>query len=187
MALTLSSMVALGTVAPDFELDDVVTGRRERLHSLKGGEGTLIMFICQHCPYVQHIKGAIGALARDYHGPRLAVIGISSNDADQYPDDAPEALRLFARQERWNFPFLFDADQDVAKAYAATCTPDFFLYDADLKLVYRGQMDGSRPGNGQPNDAGDLRRALDALLNHGQVPEDQRPSMGCNIKWKKLN
>lgn len=186
MALTPSTMLPLQTPAPDFSLPDVVSGKTV---SLKDGEiaskkGLLVMFICQHCPYVQHIKEELMRLGRDYAKKDVALVAISSNDAVNYPDDAPEELKHFAQQEKFQFAFLYDESQSVAKAYTAACTPDFFLFNKERKLVYRGQLDDSRPGNGKPLNGKDLRAALEALLADQAIASDQKPSMGCNIKWK---
>ncbi len=177
-------MMKLGTAAPDFNLRDVVSGKDYTLASFAGKKALLVMFICRHCPYVQHIKGELSHLDSDYRGKDAALVAISSNDAVNYPDDAPASLKQFAQAQKYQFPFLYDETQDVAKAYKAACTPDFFLYDKDRKLVYRGQLDDSRPGNGKSLDGKDLRAALDAVLADRPVPSEQRPSIGCNIKWK---
>jgi hypothetical protein len=145
------------------------------------------MFISRHCPYVQHVKGQLAQLGRDYEGAGLAMVAVSANDAATYPDDAPPKLQELAEQEGFRFPLLFDESQEVAKAYTAACTPDFFLFDRDRRLVYRGQLDDSRPGNESPGDGRDLRLAIDALLAGEQVEENQKPSMGCNIKWRQGN
>ena len=187
MALTPSTMLDLGTKAPDFKLPDVKTGRMVSLSDSAGKKALLVMFICRHCPYVQHIKEGLARMGNDFLGKGAAVVAISSNDAQNYPDDAPEKLREFARELGFQFPFCHDDSQAAARAYSAACTPDFFLFDKDRKLVYRGQMDDSRPGNGRPVTAKDLRAALDAVLGNRPVSQDQKPSIGCNIKWKKGN
>jgi peroxiredoxin len=185
MARTESTMeLALGTLAPDFALRDVVTGKTVRRDDFSGQKGLLVMFICTHCPYVKHVEKGLAALGVDYDGKGMAIAAISSNDADMYPDDGPEGLREQAERLGFRFPYLYDEMQDVAKAYHAACTPDFFLFDGDLKLAYRGQFDGSRPNSGVPVTGGDLRAAMDALLAGKAVAKEQRPSMGCNIKWK---
>lgn len=182
MVLTPSTMVALGTPAPDFDLPRV-TGGRYRLADAASKKALLVMFICKHCPYVQHIKEELGRIDRDYRSKDLAIVAISSNDAAAYPDDAPESLAAFAGECGYTFPFLYDATQEVARLYTAACTPDFFLYDERRRLRYRGQLDDSRPGNGKPVTGADLRRAIDAVLAGGSPPAEQRPSVGCNIKW----
>ena len=185
MALTESSMeLQLGTAAPDFELRDVVTGQTVRRDDFRDQRGLLVMFICTHCPYVKHVEKGLAALGDDYAG-KLGIVAISSNDAEMYPDDAPEGLKQQAQRMGFIFPYLYDASQDVARAYHAACTPDFFLFDGDLKLAYRGQLDGSRPGNSVPVTGNDLREAMDALLAGKQVPAEQKASIGCNIKWKQ--
>lgn len=184
MARTPSLMIDLGTVAPNFELKDVVTGQNRSLKQLAGEHGLLVMFICRHCPFVQHIQEELAKLGRDYANKGLGIVAISSNDADTYPDDAPPSLKQQADQMGFTFPYLFDETQEVAKAYQAVCTPDFFVFDKSLALVYRGQLDDSRPGNDVPVTGRDLRRALDALLAGEPIPAEQRPSLGCNIKWK---
>jgi peroxiredoxin len=184
MALTPSTMLALGTQAPDFTLPSVTGNRSYQLSDFDSYKALLVMFICQHCPYVQHIKGELAALWQHYEWKSLGITGISANDAGTYPDDSPAELAKFAERENLGFPFLYDESQDVAQAYSAACTPDFFLFDRDRRLVYRGQLDDSRPGNGKPVTGRDLRAAIDAVLEDKPVPEDQKPSIGCNIKWK---
>jgi peroxiredoxin len=186
MAATESTMLPLGTTAPDFLLQDVSTGAQVSLNSVGEGNALLVIFLCAHCPYVLHVAPEIVRLARDYADKPLKIIGITSNDVVQYPQDAPEPTALFAKQFGLPFPILFDESQSVAHAYSAACTPDFFLFDAHLKLFYRGQMDGSRPGRGEPTGA-ELRAAVDALLRGQASPEQQHPSIGCNIKWKPGN
>jgi len=186
MAATESTMLGLGTAAPDFELTDVVGNRKVRLDSFPH-QGLLVMFLCRHCPYVKHIAPGLAALAKDYAGTELDILAISSNDADAYPDDGPDGLRLMARELGFWFPYCYDDTQQVAKAYQAACTPDFFLFDAGRKLVYRGQFDDSRPGNGVPVSGRDLRAAIDAVLAGRAIGAQQRPSIGCNIKWKPGN
>ncbi len=176
-------MLPLGTKAPLFSLPDVVTGKIVKLESFEG-KNLLIMFICKHCPYVQHIKQEIALLGNEYQGEGFAVIAISSNDADNYPGDSPENLKKFVEEIGANFPLLHDETQAVAKLYTAACTPDFFLFDKGHKLVYRGQLDNSRPGNNEPVTGNDLRNALDSLLAGKEIDADQKPSVGCNIKWK---
>ena len=184
MARTESKMVDLGSDAPDFFLSEVRTSQKVGLYDVLGGHGLLVMFISKHCPFVQHVKKQITQLSKIYLGKGIRFVAISSNDVVNYPDDHPEKLKEMATEENWQFPFLFDESQEVALAYKATCTPDFFLYNKQAKLVYRGQMDGSRPGNPIPNDAGDLREAMEALIAGKEISPDQKPSIGCNIKWK---
>ena len=184
MARTESAMLALGTSAPGFVLKDVVTGREVSTQAASGPTGLLVMFICRHCPFVKHLEKALAQLGRDYGGSGVGIAAISSNDAANYPDDAPPSLAEQARQVGFSFPYLYDETQEVARAYDATCTPDFFLFDNKLKLVYRGQFDDSRPGNGIPVTGKDLRAALDALIAGSPISTEQRPSIGCNIKWK---
>ncbi len=178
-------MLALGTKAPDFSLPDVVSGKTISLATVAGKNALLVMFICQHCPYVQHIKQELARLGKDYANKDIGIIAISANDAANYPDDTPEQLQAMAKEEGFVFPFCYDESQSTAKAYTAACTPDFFLFDADRKLVYRGQLDDSRPGNGKPVTGKDLRAAMDAVLAGKPVSAQQQPSIGCNIKWKK--
>ena len=183
MALTESMMLELGTTAPDFALPDVVTGQTVRRDDFRGQAGLLVMFICTHCPYVKYIEKSLAQLGKDYTG-RLGIVAIGSNDAESYPDDGPEGLKEQAQRLGFKFPYLYDESQAVAHAYDAACTPDIYLFDKDFKLVYRGQFDASRPGNGVPVTGKDLRGALDAVL-HGEKPSaDQKASIGCNIKWK---
>ena len=185
MALTESTMeLELGTQAPDFALRDVVTGKTVRRDDFRGQKGLLVMFICTHCPYVKHVEKGLAALGMDYDGKPIGIVAISSNDAESYPDDAPDGLKEQAQRMGFCFPYLYDETQDVARAYHAACTPDLFLFDGDFKLVYRGQFDGSRPGNGIPVTGQDLRAAMDAVIAGKPVPEEQKPSIGCNIKWK---
>jgi peroxiredoxin len=185
MARTSSAMLALGTTAPDFSLLDVVSGKAIARDQVAGERGLLVMFLCAHCPFVQHVNQELGRLSRDYAGRGLGTVAISSNDAETYPDDAPEGLRRQAVEHGFQFPYLFDETQEVARAYEAACTPDFFLFDADKKLAYRGQLDGSRPGNGVAIDGRDLRAAMDRVLAGKPVATDQTPSIGCGIKWKQ--
>lgn len=185
MAATESTMLALGTPAPDFHLPDVVTGRTVSLQDFADKKALLVMFICRHCPYVVHVRHELAKLGVDYADKSVGIVAISSNDAEAYPEDAPESLKQMALELGFRFPFLYDESQDVARAYDAACTPDFFLFDADRKLVYRGQLDGSRPGNGIPVTGRDLRAAIDAVLEDQPVNPNQKPSLGCNIKWKR--
>ena len=184
MARTPSNMLALGTKAPSFELLDTISDKRSSLNSLKGEKGTVIMFICNHCPFVKHVNQGIVSLANDYQPQGVAFIAISSNDVVNYPEDHPDLMKTTAAQEGFSFPYLYDETQEVAKAYDAACTPDFYLFDNNLELVYRGQLDDSRPGNGIPVSGKDMRTALDALLEGNTIPQLQKPSIGCNIKWK---
>jgi peroxiredoxin len=183
MVVTPSTMLELGTPAPDFNLTDL-DGNSVGLHSFDGRKGLLVIFISRHCPYVQHVKGELARLGRDYIESGLGIVAISPNDIARYPDDAPGKLAEMAREEGFVFPICMDETQDVAKAYRAACTPDFFLYDAERRLVYRGQLDDSRPGNGKPVTGSDLRAAIDSVLASREVSVTQRPSVGCNIKWK---
>lgn len=183
MALTESTMLELGTTAPDFALTDVVSGKTVRRDDFRGQKGLLVVFICTHCPYVKHIEKGLAQLGSDYTG-KLGIVAISSNDAENYPDDSPEGLKEQAQRLGFKFPYLYDESQSVARAYDAACTPDIFLFDQDLKLAYRGQFDGSRPGNGVPITGQDLRAALDAVLRGEKPSADQKASIGCNIKWK---
>lgn len=177
-------MVALGTAAPDFSLPDVSTGATVGLRDFADAPALLVIFLCRHCPFVKHVQAELARLGRDYAPRGVAVVGISSNDAEVYPADAPASLKEMARQEGFVFPLLYDETQRVARAFHATCTPDFFLYDRDRRLVYRGQLDDSRPGNGRPVTGADLRAALEAVLAGQPVDPRQRASIGCNIKWK---
>ena len=177
-------MVALGTTAPDFALPNVSTGRTVHLSDFAEKKALLVMFICQHCPFVVHVQDELARLGRDYASRDLAIVAISSNDAAAYPDDAPKSLAAQARQVGFTFPYLYDESQEVAREYDAACTPDFFLFDDARKLVYRGQLDDSRPGNGKAVTGRDLRVALEAVLAGKSVPGEQVPSIGCNIKWK---
>ena len=184
MALTESTMLELGTTAPDFALTDVVTGKTVRRDDFRGSKALLVMFICTHCPYVKHIEKGLAALGKDYEGKPVSIVAISSNDVTTHPADSPAGLKQQALTLGFNFPYLYDETQAVARAYKATCTPDFFLFDGNLHLVYRGQFDASRPGNGIPVTGKDLRAAIDLVLAGKPAPTDQRPSIGCNIKWK---
>ena len=186
MALTASTMLPLGTNAPDFQLPDTVSGKTVSLATFAGKPALLVMFICRHCPYVQHVKPELAQLGRDY-AARIGIVAISSNDAANYPDDSPERLKAMAREEGFAFALCYDETQEVAKTYTAACTPDFFLFDKARRLVYRGQLDEGRPGNGKPVTGRDLRAAIDAALAGQPVNPTQQPSAGCNIKWKKGN
>jgi peroxiredoxin len=184
MAATESSMLELGTQAPHFSLTDVRDGKTHTTESLTGPKGLLVMFICAHCPFVKHVEKQLGQLGADYKKSGVGIAAISSNDAVNYPDDAPAGLARQAQRVHITFPYLYDETQEVARAYDAQCTPDFFLFDGAGKLVYRGQLDASRPGNGIPVTGSDLRSALDALVAGQPVSPDQHASIGCNIKWK---
>jgi peroxiredoxin len=187
MAKTLSTMLDLGTPAPDFALPDVVTGRTITLSSFPDDKALLVMFICRHCPFVKHVQGELVRLGIDYRERPVGIVAISSNDVVSHTEDAPPRLKEMAVELGFTFPFCFDESQQVAKAYRAACTPDFFLFDKDRTLVYRGQLDDSRPDNGKPVNGRDLRAAIDAVLFGRPVGADQRPSIGCNIKWKPGN
>jgi peroxiredoxin len=184
MARTESTMQPLGTQAPDFSLLDVVSGKTIRRDDVKGAAGLLVTFLCVHCPFVKYVEQGIARFAGDYAGQGLGIVAISSNDAASYPDDSPEGMRAQAKRLGFTFPYLYDELQQVARAYEAACTPDFFLYDRDLRLVYRGQFDASRPSLSVPVTGNDLRRAVEGLLAGKPPLEEQRPSLGCNIKWK---
>jgi peroxiredoxin len=184
MARTESTMLSLGTVAPDFSLTDVVSEKIVRRDDFHGQKALLVMFICTHCPFVKHVETGLAKLGADYAGKPMGIVAVSSNDAVAYPDDAPAGLKQQAITYGFRFPYLYDETQQVAKTYQAACTPDLFLFDANFRLVYRGQFDSSRPGNGIPVTGEDLRAAIDAVLADQPVSEDQRASIGCNIKWK---
>lgn len=184
MAATESNMIPLGTKAPDFALLEPSTGKVRGLYELKSSKATLVMFICNHCPFVKHINEGLVALANDYMEKGVSIIAISSNDAEAYPDDSPEKMAEVADLLKYPFPYLYDQTQEVAKAYDASCTPDFFLFDGELSLVYRGQLDSSRPSNGIPVTGADIRAAVEAVLNGNKPTAKQIPSIGCSIKWK---
>ena len=184
MSLTPSSMLPLGTLAPPFQLPEVSSGQMISSDDFAGRDALLVMFIYQHCPYVKHVEKELARLGRDYERKSLGLVAISANDAQEYPEDAPDGLKSQAKAAGFGFPYLYDESQAVAKAYSAACTPDFFLFDKGRRLVYRGQLDDSRPGNGKPLTGKDLRAALDAVLIGQPVKVTQRPSTGCNIKWK---
>lgn len=187
MARTPSTQrLPLGHTPPDFSLPDPF-GQIHHLRDLAKGRPTVVLFACNHCPYVVHIRDALGKLADDFTKKGVAFVAINSNDARQYPDDAPSRMSAFAKAGGWNFPYLVDESQDVARAWHAACTPDLFVLDAAGKLAYAGQFDSSRPGNGEPVDGRDLRAALEALRAGRPVPSPQKPSLGCNIKWKPGN
>jgi peroxiredoxin len=184
MSLISSNMPPLGMTAPSFQLLDTVTGEFQSLEQLAGEQATLVMFISNHCPYVKHIREELVRLADEYHQKGVSLIGISSNDVENYPEDSPEMMKEEARKHGYTFPYLYDESQEVAKAYDAACTPDFYLFDKDLKLAYRGRLDDSSPGNGKPLTGKDIRQSLEYILNGNPVSAEQIPSMGCNIKWK---
>jgi peroxiredoxin len=179
-------MLPLGTKAPGFALPDT-EGKTVALTDFDGSAALLVVFMCNHCPFVKHVLDDFVALAKEYQAKDVAVVGINSNDVDHYPDDRPDLMSKVAKEKGFTFPYLYDAMQEVAKSYRAACTPDFFVFDADRKLVYRGQMDESRPGNDEPITGADLRAALDAVLEGRPVGKEQKPGMGCNIKWKPGN
>lgn len=185
MALTPSNMISLGTTAPDFELLNVVTNEKDSLAKLKGEKATAILFICNHCPYVKHLENAMVKVANEYLPKGVSFIAISANDAEKFPEDAPEKMKENALRLGFQFPYLYDETQAVAKGYDAACTPDIYVYDKDLKLAYRGQFDDSRPSNQIPPTGKDLASALDAILQGNELPKIQKPSIGCNIKWKE--
>jgi peroxiredoxin len=182
-----SVMLPLGTPAPSFALRDVVNGQTFSFDSFTDKTAVLLMFICRHCPYVRHVEDELARIGRDYHGTGLGIVAISSNDPAQYPDDAPERLKEMAQRLGFTFPFCFDETQEVAKAYRAVCTPDFYLFDAERRLVYRGQLDESRPSHRAPVTGRELRAAIDAALAGKPVDSNQKPSIGCSIKWKPGN
>ena len=187
MAKTLSTMLELGTAAPDFSLPDVVSGETVSLNDFADKKALLVMFICRHCPFVKHVESELAQIGIDYESKDVGIVAVSANDAAEFPDDAPESLKEMAEQLGFKFPFLYDESQETAKAYSAACTPDFFLFDRSRKLVYRGQLDDSRPDSGKPVTGKDLRAAVDAVLNDQAINADQRASIGCNIKWKSGN
>lgn len=186
MVKTASTMLPLGTAAPDFSLPDV-TGKKVSPADFAGAPALLVMFICNHCPFVKHVAGGVAQLARDYQQRGAAVVAVNANDVETYPEDSPEKMAAEVKQRGYTFPYLYDATQEAARAYRAACTPDFFVFDKERKLVYRGQMDSSRPSNDIPVTGEDLRAALDAVLAGKPVLKDQKPSIGCNIKWKPDN
>lgn len=187
MALTASTMLPLGTQAPDFHLPEVVSGNIISLATFADKKALLVMFICRHCPFVKHIQRELAQLGKDYSTSDLGIVAISTNDAKNYPDDAPELLKAMVTELGFTFPLCYDETQETAKAYTAACTPDFFLFDGDRQLVYRGQLDDSRPSSSQPVTGADLRAAIEAVLAGKPVTGEQKPSIGCNIKWKPGN
>lgn len=186
MALTESTMMPLGTLAPEFSLLEPLTGKHWTLEQLQGVYATLVVFMCNHCPYVKHVIEGVEEMALAYIPEGVAFIAINSNDVDSYPEDSPENMAEWARQEKFPFRYLFDKSQSVAREYGAVCTPDFFLFDDELRCVYRGRMDAATPGNSDPVTGQELRDALDAVIAGAAVSEDQKPSLGCNIKWKAM-
>ncbi len=187
MVKTASTMLPLGTAAPDFSLLNTSTGDTVSLSDFAGKPGLLVIFLCNHCPFVVHLREDLAKFSKEYQAKGLAIVGISSNDVENYPQDGPDKMKEEAQSAGYTFPYLFDETQQVAKDYSAACTPDFFLFDADQKLVYRGQFDDSRPQSGIPITGADLKAACDAVLAGQPVTEDQKPSIGCNIKWKAGN
>ncbi len=187
MVLTASTMLPLGTKAPGFSLPDVVSGKTVSLETFAGKKALMVMFICRHCPFVQHVKQELARIGKDYTNKDVGIIAISSNDADAYPEDSPESLKEMAAELGFSFPFCYDKSQEMAKTYTAACTPDFFLFDAGRRLVYRGQLDDSRPGNREPVTGRDIRAAIESVLAGEPVTAGQKPSIGCNIKWKPGN
>lgn len=187
MALTNSTMLPLGTKAPDFHLPEVVSGKTTSLSTFADKKALLVMFICRHCPFVKHVQQELAQLGKDYFTSDLGIVAISANDAKNYPDDAPDSLKAFATEQGFTFTLCYDETQETAKAYTAACTPDFFVFDKERKLVYRGQLDDSRPSNGKAVTGADLRAAIDAVLAGKAVSDEQKPSVGCNIKWKPGN
>ena len=181
MALTPSNMPELGFTAPDFKLPDVFSGKEKTLQDIAGTKGVLVMFICNHCPYVLQIEDALQSLGKEFHGTGIGIAAICSNNKEEYPQDGPEEMA----KRHYPFPYLHDDSQDVAKAYGAACTPDFFLFDESFKCVYRGQFDDARPGNNKPVTGKDLREALTALVKGEAVSQNQKASIGCNIKWRE--
>ncbi len=187
MALKNSTMLTLGTPIPTFSLPDVVSGNMISPESYKSMKGTLVMFICQHCPYVVHIREEVAQIGKDYDLAELGIVAISSNDVEKYPNDAPDSLKEMATELEFSFPFCYDESQEIAKVFTAACTPDFFLFDHQQRLVYRGQLDDSRPGNGKPVTGKDLRAAIEGVLRGQALSGEQSPSAGCGIKWKPGN
>jgi peroxiredoxin len=186
MTATPSTMLELGTHAPDFRLPDT-SGKMVALGDFDRAPALLVIFMCNHCPFVKHIRAGLAELARDFQAQGVGVVGISANDVNAYPADSPQMMAREAQEAGYTFPYLYDESQEVAKAYRAACTPDFYLFDREHRLVYRGQMDSSRPGNGIPVTGADLRAALDAVLSGKPAPAEQKPSIGCNIKWRRGN
>lgn len=177
-------MLPIGTIAPDFNLPDTVSGKNVALADIQSNKATVVMFLCNHCPYVLHVNEEIVRIVKDYESKGVSFVGISSNDVENYPQDGPDKMKIHATEVGYTFPYLYDETQEVAKAYDAACTPDFYVFDAELKLAYRGRLDDSRPKNDNPLTGKDLRAAIDKVLAGEAVPEPQYPSGGCNIKWK---
>ena len=186
MSLTPSAMLPIGTAAPDFSLPNI-DGKTVSLKDFKNAKGLVVVFMCNHCPYVVHIQKELARFGKEMLAKGIAMVGINSNDAKNYPEDSPKMMVQTARELNYTFPYLFDETQNVAKAYQAACTPDFFLFDKNLRLVYRGQFDESRPGNNKPVTGKDLREAVENLLAGEPISPDQKPSVGCSIKWKQGN
>ncbi len=183
MVRTESTMLPLGTPAPAFTLKDVVSGDTLSLDTFADKKGLLVMFICQHCPFVKHVEDELGRIGQDYLPQGMGILAISANSIETHPQDDPDHMRQQVKRAKFSFPYAYDATQEVAKSYTAACTPDFFLFDGDLKLAYRGQLDAARPGNEQPVNGADLRAALDQVIAGEALPPEQKPSIGCNIKW----
>lgn len=184
MAKTPSNMLALGTKAPSFSLLDTISGETMTFENVRGPKGTVVMFICNHCPFVIHVQDELVSFAKDYMGQGIGVVAISANDVENYPEDSPEKMKKMGRRHSYPFPYLYDESQEVAQSYEAACTPDFYFFDENDSLIYRGQFDASRPGGGVPVTGEDLRAACDAHLAGTPVSADQKPSVGCNIKWR---
>jgi peroxiredoxin len=187
MVMTPSTMMSLGTRAPDFTLTNAVDGKEVSLSDFADSKALLVMFICNHCPFVVHVRDEFGKIEKEYQAKGLRIVAINSNSLETHPQDGPEHMKEQATELGWGFPFLFDGTQEVAKAYHAACTPDIYLFDGKMNLAYRGQLDGSRPGNDEPVDGKDLRAAIETVLAGNPVPADQKPSAGCNIKWTPGN
>ncbi|MGB5632975.1 MAG: thioredoxin family protein [Waterburya sp.] len=187
MVKTASTMLPLGTAAPEFQLPDVVSGKTISLATFRDSKALLLMFLCQHCPFVKHVQSELAKIGQDYSEQPLGIVAISANDVVNYPDDSPEKLKQMAEELNFNFPICYDESQEVSKSYTAACTPDFFLFDGSGKLAYRGQLDDSRPSNDLPVTGKDLRQAINAVLQERTIDFEQKPSIGCNIKWKPGN
>lgn len=187
MALTFTKTIDLGFIAPDFSLNDQISGKTLTYNDIKGEKGTLVMFICNHCPYVKHVIQELVQIGKEFMPKGIGIVAINANDAVNYPQDGPDQMKVFAQENDFPFAYLYDKSQTVAKAYDAACTPDFNLFDTNNKCVYRGQLDGSRPGNEIPVSGKDLRKALELVLKGQEIPATQTPSAGCNIKWKSAS